>query len=144
MCRCRGLEATFTAVFGPRDLAVGVGRRIRWIHDFVTGPSYRANDPENLLWVHATLLDTALRCCESLVRPLPPDERETYYQEMTEVAELLGCPQTAQPKSLADFEATGRRHLAAGPAREPARPAGTGTCAAPPPRHRLDTRGGVG
>jgi uncharacterized protein (DUF2236 family) len=39
------------------------------------------------------------------VRPLPPDERETYYQEMTEVAELFGCPQTAQPKSLADFEA---------------------------------------
>ena len=102
--RLRGtLEATYAMVFGERDLADGVGRRIRWVHDFVTGPAYRANDPANLLWVHATLLDTALGCYERLVRPLSPADRETYYQEMTVVAEGFGCPRSEQPADYAEF-----------------------------------------
>lgn len=104
--RLRGtLEATYAMVYGDRVLAGGVGRRIRWVHDFVTGPTYAANDPANLLWVHATLLDTALGCYERLVRPLDPHTRETYYQEMTLVAEGFGCPRTDQPADLAAFEA---------------------------------------
>lgn len=99
------LEATYTMVFGPRDLAEGVGRRIRWIHDFVTGPAYRANDPANLLWVHATLLDTALGCYEQLVAPLSAADRETYYQEMSVVAERFGCPRREQPATYAEFAA---------------------------------------
>jgi uncharacterized protein (DUF2236 family) len=103
--RLRGtLEATYAMVFGDRALAEGVGRRIRWVHDFVTGPDYRANDPANLLWVHATLLDTALGCYEGLVRPLDPDERETYYREMTVVAEGFGCPRSEQPATYAEFQ----------------------------------------
>ena len=62
------LEATYAVVFGSDDLARGVGRRIQWIHEFVVGPGYTANDPENLLWVHATLCDTALRCYEDAGR----------------------------------------------------------------------------
>ena len=99
------LEATYTMVFGDATLADGVGRRIRWIHDFVTGPGYRANDPANLLWVHATLLDTALSCYERLVAPLSDEDRETYYQEMTVVAERFGCPRSAQPADHAAFRA---------------------------------------
>ena len=97
------LEAVYTMVFGPADLAEGVGRRIRRLHDFVTGPGYRANDPANLLWVHATLLDSALSCYERLVAPLAPDDRETYYQEMTIVAERFGCPRSEQPADIAAF-----------------------------------------
>ncbi|MEY2477594.1 MAG: hypothetical protein QOG87_2909 [Actinomycetota bacterium] len=104
--RLRGtLEATYAMVYGDRALADGVGRRIRWVHDFVTGPTYAANDPANLLWVHATLLDTALGCYERLVRPLGVDERETYYEEMTEVAAGFGCPRGAQPADYAAFQA---------------------------------------
>ncbi|HZQ88107.1 MAG TPA: oxygenase MpaB family protein [Acidimicrobiales bacterium] len=99
------LEATYTMVCGDRVLADGVGRRIRWIHDFVTGPAYQANDPANLLWVHATLLDTALGCYERLVAPLSPGDRETYYEEMAVVAEGFGCPRSAQPATVAEFEA---------------------------------------
>ena len=99
------LEATYAVVFGSRRLAEGVGRRIQWIHDFVTGPGYQANDPANLLWVHATLADTALRCYTTLVEPLPDDQQETYYQEMTRVAEVFGCPRAEQPATLADFRA---------------------------------------
>ena len=68
--RLRGtLEAVYAMVYGPRELAEGVGRRIRWVHDHVTGPGYRANDPENLLWVHATLLDSALSSLPADRRP---------------------------------------------------------------------------
>jgi uncharacterized protein (DUF2236 family) len=98
------LEAVYSVVYGSQELADGVGRRIRWIHDFVVGPSYRANDPANLLWVHATLADTALRCYEELVEPLTDPEREAYYQEMTRVAEVFGCPREAQPATYAEFE----------------------------------------
>ena len=97
------LEAVYTMVYGQAELADGVGRRVRWIHDFVTGPAYRANDPENLLWVHATLLDSAVSCYERLVAPLTDDERETYYQEMVEVAERFGCPRDRQPATWSDF-----------------------------------------
>ncbi len=99
------LEATYAVVFGSDDLARGVGRRIQWIHSFVTGPGYEANDPTNLLWVHATLCDTALRCYTTLVEPLSGDDEETYYQEMTRVAEVFGVARADQPATLADFRA---------------------------------------
>jgi uncharacterized protein (DUF2236 family) len=99
------LEATYAVVYGSDALAQGVGRRIQWIHTFVVGPTYSANDPANLLWVHATLADTALRCYEELVGPLSERDRETYYEEMTRVAEAFGCPRGAQPATYADFRA---------------------------------------
>ena len=97
------LEAMYAVVFGPEDLADGVGRRVRWIHDFVTGPTYAANDPANLLWVHATLLDTALGCYEAMVEPLAPTEREIYYEEMTAVAARFGLARADQPATYVDF-----------------------------------------
>jgi uncharacterized protein (DUF2236 family) len=98
------LEAAYAMAFGSEDLVDGVGRRVQWIHSFVTSPAYRANDPENLLWVHATLLDTALRGYERLVSPLTEVEREAYYQQATEVAERFGCPRDAQPATYASFQ----------------------------------------
>ncbi len=107
------LEAVNAMVFGSVDLAEGVGRRVRWVHDFVTGDvtrsdgrsgtRYTANDPANLLWVHATLLDTALRCYQDLVEPLTPEDAETYYREMQRVASAFGLPVDQQPPTLAAF-----------------------------------------
>jgi uncharacterized protein (DUF2236 family) len=97
------LEAVYSIVFGSQELAQGVGERVQWIHGFITGPTYQANDPANLLWVHATLADTALRCYEDYVGPLSSADRETYYQEMTTVAERFGCPRDAQPATFDDF-----------------------------------------
>ena len=99
------LEAVYTMVYGSAQLADGVGRRVRWIHTFVKSPAYEANDPANLLWVHATLFDSALGCYERLVRPLSADEVETYYQEMAVVAERFGCPRAAQPADYRAFRA---------------------------------------
>ena len=97
------LEATYAVVYGSEELARGVGRRIQWIHNFVVGPTYKANDPGNLLWVHATLCDTALRCHLELVGALSEEDQEAYYQEMKLVALAFGCPLDAQPATLADF-----------------------------------------
>ena len=97
------LEATYAVVFGSEHVARGVGRRIQWIHDHITGAGYSANDPSNLLWVHATLADTALRCYEDLVRPLTPADAETYYQEMKRVAVVFGVGEEHLPETLAEF-----------------------------------------
>jgi uncharacterized protein (DUF2236 family) len=99
------LEAVYAVVYGSPELAQGVGRRIRWIHELVVGPGYTANDPANLMWVHATLADTALGCYEQYVGPLTSAEREAYHQEMAEVAVLFGCPRDAQPATYEDFAA---------------------------------------
>lgn len=99
------LESTLAVVYGSEELAEGVGRRIRWIHDFVVGPTYAANDPENLLWVHATLLDTALRCHTDFVGPLDDDDAETYYRQMCRCNDVFGIPPELHPPSLADFRA---------------------------------------
>jgi uncharacterized protein (DUF2236 family) len=99
------LEATYAVVFGSEALANAVGRRIQRIHDYVVGPQYRANDPDNLMWVHATLLDTALGCYQDFVRPLSADAAEAYYREMMVVASVFGVPAEAQPQSLAEFRA---------------------------------------
>jgi uncharacterized protein (DUF2236 family) len=97
------LEATYAVVFGSEALAAAVGQRIQHIHDFVTGASYRANDPVNLLWVHATLMDSALRAYTDLVEELSPVDAGTYYREMMLVAEVFGLPAAEQPASLDEF-----------------------------------------
>jgi uncharacterized protein (DUF2236 family) len=99
------MEATYAVVFGSEELATAVGRRIRRIHDFVTGTGYRANDPPNLLWVHATLTDSALRAYTDLVEELSPADAAAYYREMMRVAEVFGLRAADQPVDLARFRA---------------------------------------
>jgi len=99
------LEATYAVVYGSEALAAAVGRRIQRIHDFVTGTGYRANDPANLLWVHATLADSALRVYREMVEELSPADAATYYREIMLVAEVFGLPVSDQPASLAGFRA---------------------------------------
>jgi uncharacterized protein (DUF2236 family) len=97
------LEAVNAMVFGSEDLAARVGERVQRIHTYVVGPGYEANDHRHLLWVHATLLDTALLCHELLVEPLSAADAETYYGEMMRVATAFGLPSSAQPATLAEF-----------------------------------------
>src|SRR5438067_1722302 len=77
----RTLEATFTIVYGTQEDADLVARQLWAVHERVTGPGYRANDPELLLWVNATLIDTALRIHARFLRPLSPTDAERYYQD---------------------------------------------------------------
>lgn len=96
-------EAMSAVVFGTEELAAGVGKRIRWIHERVTGPDYRANDPANLLWVHATLIDSALVSYSRLVRPMHAEDVARLYEEGVRAAEVFGCPRDAQPATYTQF-----------------------------------------
>jgi uncharacterized protein (DUF2236 family) len=99
----RTLDATYTIVYGTAEEADLVARKLWAVHERVTGTGYRANDPDLLMWVHATLTDTALRLHARFLRTLDEDEAERYYQESTVVAEVLGVPRAIQPPSLSAF-----------------------------------------
>ena len=101
----RTLEASFIIVFGTIEQAQEAAAGVRAVHERVVGRDYRADDPDLLLWVHATLVDTALRVHKRFLQPLKPDDAERYYQESTVVAELLGVPRDVQPPDLASFRA---------------------------------------
>jgi uncharacterized protein (DUF2236 family) len=72
---------------------------------FPAGTPYAAADPELLLWVHATLVDTALLVYGSWVRPLDDLEQRAYYEEMKTLAVLLGTPPEIIPPTLDAFRA---------------------------------------
>jgi uncharacterized protein (DUF2236 family) len=99
----RTLEAINTVVYGTAEEADKVARILWAVHERVTGPDYRANDPELLLWVNATLIDTALRVHTRFLGPLRHDDAERYYQESVVVGELLGVPSGMHPADLPGF-----------------------------------------
>src|SRR5438067_12397925 len=99
----RTLDATYNIVFGTEDEAQLAARKLWAVHERVTGPGYHANDPELLLWVNATLVDTALRVHARFLGPLSEDEAERYYQDWMVVAEVLGVPRDVQPPDLSSF-----------------------------------------
>jgi uncharacterized protein (DUF2236 family) len=100
----RTLEATYTIVFGTEQEVDLVARQLWAVHEHVTGPDYRANDPELLMWVHATLVDTALRVHARFLRPLSGRDAARYYQDSIVVAEVLGVPRELQPPDLVAFQ----------------------------------------
>jgi uncharacterized protein (DUF2236 family) len=107
----RTLDASYTIVFGSEEAARRVARRIHNVHRRVTGEGYEANDPELLLWVHSTLVDTALRIHSRFLGPLPRHEAEAYYRQSTQVAALLGVPLDQQPADLSAFRAYVRHQV---------------------------------
>jgi uncharacterized protein (DUF2236 family) len=96
------LDASYTIVFGSRARAEQTAAVIDAVHQRVRGEGYAATDPALLLWVHATLVDTALRVHNRFLGGLSPADANDYYRQSMTVAELLGVPLHMQPE---DFEA---------------------------------------
>lgn len=71
---------------------------------YTKGTPYKAQDPQLLLWVHATLVVSALRVYELFIGPLSDGEKEQYYQETKARACLLGLPPHVMPRTLVDLE----------------------------------------
>jgi uncharacterized protein (DUF2236 family) len=107
----RTLDAVLTVAFGDTEQALAAAGRVRGIHGRVAGSrggrAYAALDPDLLLWVHATLVDTALVTYERFVGRLAPDEAERYYEEMKGFAGAFGVPGEILPPNVAAF----RRYL---------------------------------
>ena len=99
----RTLEASYGIVFGAEDAARAIAESVTAVHERVRGTEYHATDPDLILWVHATLIDTALQVHTRFLRPLGVDEAERFYQDSMILAELFGCPRPQQPPTLADF-----------------------------------------
>lgn len=68
------------------------------------GTRYDALDVELLLWVHATLIDSAMVAYDLFVKRLAPDEKSRYYDDSKKLAHLFEIPETLVPGSLVEFD----------------------------------------
>jgi len=110
------MNAVWAIVFGSRARADRAAARVRLMHSRVNGRTgagrpYSALDPELLMWVHATLVDTALLVHQQWVRPLSDAEQAEYHEEMKTAARLFGTPDDVIPATLDDFRAYMARML---------------------------------
>ena len=116
----RTLTSSFDVVFGTRTEAEATIRRVNAIHASVRGrlpddgTPYSALDPEALLWVHATLVDTALRVYGRFVRPLTAAQEQGYHEEAGEVAVRLGVVPDSLPPDIAALRKWMDRMIASG------------------------------
>lgn len=119
----RTLAATYAVVFGSTQRAERAIRRMNAIHASVagtvpeTGEPYSALDPALLLWVHATLVDTAIRVYDRFVARLSYEEAEAYHAEARQIAIRLGAADASLPGTLRDLRAEMDRLIRSGEVR---------------------------
>jgi uncharacterized protein (DUF2236 family) len=116
---------TFTNVlsitFGSLEQALTAARRVHARHErvrgamsydagaFGSGSQYAANEMNALLWVHATLWETAMRMYELLIEPVSAADKERYYQESKLFAYLFGIDDAHLPVDWSAFIAYNER-----------------------------------
>ncbi|PTL59335.1 oxygenase MpaB family protein [Paraconexibacter algicola] len=113
-----------TIAWGPRPRADAMLKRVRAMHraasgeiphaagPFPAGTPYRADDPELLFWILASLVDSALLVYERCVRSLDDAEREAYWQDYRVIGKCFGIPYKAMPRTIDDFDDYMARMLA--------------------------------
>jgi uncharacterized protein (DUF2236 family) len=113
----RTAEVMDTIAWGTRAEAERVTRRVRIMHSrvsgvlgrpagrFPAGTPYAADDPVLLLWILATLVDSALVVYERYVGSLSRDEREAYWRDYREIGRLFGLADDEMPAHIEDFDA---------------------------------------
>jgi uncharacterized protein (DUF2236 family) len=104
--------------FGTNDQAAAAVQRILGIHDRVNGAlagdagahargaRFSAHDPDLLLWVHATLIESHVRILEHVLRPFTANERDGYCRETASLAIVLGAARADVPttwRQLQDY-----------------------------------------
>ncbi len=111
------LDAMLRVTFGDTEQARAAAREVAAIHRRVRGQlaspagpfaarePYSATDPDLALWVHSTLVRTALDGFDRFVRPLRPDEAEAYYLQTRAQARLFGVPSELLPSDFSAFDA---------------------------------------
>ncbi len=119
----RTAETMNTIAFGSRAEADGITRRVRAMHRRVAGrlsepigrypagTPYRAEDPELLLWVLFTLVDSSLVVYRKYVRSLSRGEEAAYWEDYKVVGRLFGLRARDMPSAIDDLDAYRRRML---------------------------------
>jgi uncharacterized protein (DUF2236 family) len=112
----RTAQVMDTIVFGSRADADRAAGRVRAIHRrvrgelaqpagrFPAGTPFAADDPELLLWVLATLVDSALVVYERYVGSLSTPERNAYWRDYRVIGGLLGLEDGEMPADIYDFD----------------------------------------
>jgi uncharacterized protein (DUF2236 family) len=111
----RTLEPTLTVTFGDRRQASAAAQAVAATHARVHGQlhapagryradaPYDATNPDLALWVHATLLYSAIRVYRLFVGGLSSIELEAYYREAKRFAEMFGVIRGNMPAGYLDF-----------------------------------------
>lgn len=111
----RTMTAMWSIVFDERTGARAALARVQSRHEKVSGRvppdeplhanrSYDAFDQELLLWVHATLIDSAIVSYDRFVAPLSAREKIAYYEDSKRLACLFDIEEEMIPRSLKEFE----------------------------------------
>ena len=101
------LALTFADATGRAAALDGIRAIHRRVHGYLpaaagrfdAGTPYSAEDPDLVLWVHATLLDSIPLIYERFVHPLTSAERDAYCAEAAVVAIELGARPDAVPRT---------------------------------------------
>jgi uncharacterized protein (DUF2236 family) len=107
----RTLMLTYTLTFGTKAEARSAAERINDVHgrikgiDPVTGRPYDALDPGLLLYVHASLVDSALLYERLTVGRLDEAGRQRFHDEQKLAAELVLVPRDLIPPTAEDLRA---------------------------------------
>ena len=112
-----------TIAFGSRRDADRVTARVRRMHrrvrgaipepigPYPAGTRYRADDPELLLWVLFTLVDSATVVYRKYVRGLSGDEEAALWEDYRLVGRLFGLAERDMPATLAGLDGYRRAML---------------------------------
>lgn len=110
--------------FGTSEEVAQVGRRVRRMHarlrgyDPDTGDQFRIDDPELLLWVHCSEIDSYVNIAHRAGILTSTAEADAYVAESPRAAQVVGLPADEAPAStgeLADYFARMRPRLYACP-----------------------------
>jgi len=119
----RTAETLSVIGFGSRADADGVTKRVRAMHRRVhgrlpkragrypAGTPYRADDPELLLWILFTLVDSGMVVYRRYVGALSREEEAAYWEDYRVVGRLFGLRKRHMPATLDDLDAYRRRML---------------------------------
>lgn len=111
----RTVDLSLTMVFGDEQASMQAVNQInavhRSVHGFMpeavgrypAGTPYTAEDPGLLLWVYATLVESAITSYSRFVSPLSEAERSAYYHGSIETATRFGIPPKLIPEDYQTF-----------------------------------------
>lgn len=100
-----------TITYGDTAAAEQAGAMLRRIHsamkaiDVETGEEYDANEPDLLMWVHATIPWAMLRAFDRWGPKLTAAEKDQYVSEQRVAAKLVGLDPETAPGNVAELEA---------------------------------------
>jgi uncharacterized protein (DUF2236 family) len=119
----RTAEVMGTVTFGTRAEADRATRHVRAMHRrvrgrlarpagrFEAGTPYRADDPELLMWILYTLVDSAIVVYRLYVGALDERDQERFWADYRIVGRLFGLRDPEMPAKLADLRDYGRAML---------------------------------